>query len=99
MVKKEDQTSVNLNLLRDTLLTFVARAGKGKDEVLQVLARETGAAIASLLKQPLRDLAFNHRVKVTIELVPKSKGDSSSHDESSGTARKAGKHRSSSKKR
>lgn len=99
MVKKEDLTSVNLNLLRDTLLTFVARAGKGKDEVLQVLARETGAAIAALLKQPLHDLAMNHRVKVTIELVPKSKGGPSSHDDAPGTARGAGKRRGTSKKR
>lgn len=94
MVKKEDLTSVNLNLLRDTVLTFVARAGKGKDEVLQVLARETGAAIAALLKQPLHDLAKNHRLQVTLELVPKSKGESSSHDQASRTSRKTRKPRS-----
>lgn len=76
MARTEDQTSVNLNLLRDTLFTFVARAGKGKDEVLQTLARETGAAVAALLKQPFAefwtDLAQNHRLQVTLELVPKS---------------------------
>jgi hypothetical protein len=99
MVRKDDQTSVNLAVLRDTLLTFVARAGKGKDEVLQTLARETGAAIASLLKQPLKDLVLNHRVKVTIELVPKSKGDSSSHEDDAGTTRGRGIRRGSTKKR
>jgi ABC-type proline/glycine betaine transport system ATPase subunit len=76
MARDQEQNSVNLNILRDTLLTFVARAGKGKDEVLQVLARETAATIATLLKQPLsdfgRDLAHNHRIQLTIELVPKS---------------------------
>jgi hypothetical protein len=79
MVRKEDQTSVNLNSLRDTLLTFVSLAGKGKDEVLQVLARETGTAIAALLHQPLADLAKHNRLQVTIELVPKSKGSPSPH--------------------
>lgn len=74
MTRKEDQTSVNLNSLRDTLLTFVSLAGKGKDEVLQILARETGAAIAALLRQPLADLAKHNRLQVTIELVPKLKG-------------------------
>jgi hypothetical protein len=93
MVKKDDLTSVNLNLLRDTLLTFVARAGKGKDEVLQVMARETGAAIAALLKQPLNDLTKNHRLQVTVELVPKSKGDSSSHDHASRKPRPSRKSR------
>lgn len=77
MPRQDESSTVNLNLLRDTLLTFVARAGKGKDEVLQVLARETAATIAALLKQPLadfgKDLAHNHRIQLTIELVPKKK--------------------------
>ncbi len=102
MARIEDQTSVNLNLLRDTLLTFVARAGKGKDEVLQIMARETGAAIAALLKQPLADLwadlATNHRLQVTLELVPKSKGSASRNEKSqkkpSGTGKRGGKTKS-----
>ena len=102
MARIEDQTSVNLNLLRDTLLTFVARAGKGKDEVLQILARETGAAIAGLLKQPLADfladVTKHHRLQVTMELVPKSKGSASRNEKSqkkpSGTGKRGGKTKS-----
>jgi len=90
-----------LNLLRDTLLTFVARAGKGKDEVLQILARETGAAIAALLKQPLADfasdLAKNHRLQVTLELVPKSKGSASRNEKSPKKPSGSGKRRSKTK--
>ncbi|NBQ52754.1 MAG: hypothetical protein EBU49_04130 [Proteobacteria bacterium] len=90
-----------MNLLRDTLLTFVARAGKGKDEVLQILARETGSAIAALLKQPLADfasdLAKNHRLQVTLELVPKSKGSASRNEKSQKKPSGSGKRRSKTK--
>jgi len=91
MTRKEDQTSVNLNSLRDTLLTFVSLAGKGKDEVLQLLAREPGAAIAALLRQPLADLAKHNRLQVTVELVPKSKGTAAGHEKKSKTAKPGSK--------
>ncbi len=101
MARIEDQTSVNLNLLRDTLLTFVARAGKGKDEVLQILARETGAAIAGLLKQPLADfladVTKHHRLQVTLELVPKSKGSASRNEKTRKKSSGSGKPRSKAK--
>lgn len=61
---------------RDLLITLIAKAGKGKDEVIQVLGREIGTALVALLKQPVQELFRNQRLQITLELVPKS-GESS----------------------
>lgn len=53
-----------------------ARAGKGKDEVVQIIAREIGVAVAAMLKEPLAQLAKNQKLQISFEFVPKSgKGD------------------------
>ena len=49
-----------------------ARAGKSKDDVVQVLAREIGVAIAAMLKEPLGELAKHHKLTISFELVPKA---------------------------
>ena len=56
---------------RDLLITLITRAGKGKDEVIQVLGREIGAALVALLKQPVQELFKNQRLQITLELQPK----------------------------
>jgi hypothetical protein len=45
-------------------------AGKGKDELVQVICREIGTATAMVLKEPLGKLLENKRIQITIELVP-----------------------------
>lgn len=60
------------NLAKDLIVTLLTRAGKGKDEVVQILGREIGSAIAAMLRKPLSELARNQRLQVTFEFVPKS---------------------------
>lgn len=49
-----------------------ARAGKGKDEVVQIIAREIGAAVAAMLKEPLAQLAKHQKLQISFEFVPKA---------------------------
>ena len=48
-----------------------ARAGKGKDEVVQTMAREVGMAVAAMLKEPLALLAKHQKLQISFEFVPK----------------------------
>ena len=48
-----------------------ARAGKGKDEVVQTMAREVGMAVAAMLKEPLAQLAKHQKLQISFEFVPK----------------------------
>lgn len=50
---------------------FFARAGKGKDEVVQTVAREIGMAVAAMLKEPLSQLAKHQKLTISFEFVPK----------------------------
>lgn len=47
------------------------RAGKGKDEVVGIVAREIGVAVAAMLKEPLAALAKNQKLQISFEFVPK----------------------------
>lgn len=58
---------------RDLLSALLSRAGRGKDEAVEILGREIGQAIAAMLKRPLSEVFRNNRVQLTIELVPKNK--------------------------
>jgi hypothetical protein len=62
-----------------------ARAGKSKDDVVQVLAREIGVAIAAMLKEPLSQLARHHKLTISFELVPKSAAHKAADEAESGT--------------
>ena len=60
---------------RAIMSTIFARAGKGKDDVVQILAREIGMAVAGMLKQPLSELAKNQKLQISFEFVPKKDGE------------------------
>ena len=47
------------------------RAGKGKDEVVGIVAREIGVAVAAMLKEPMAALAKNQKLQISFEFVPK----------------------------
>jgi hypothetical protein len=64
---------IDTNLTRDIVINFLSKAGKGKDEFVQVLGREIGLALAAVLEKPLSQLAENNRISVTIELEPKDR--------------------------
>lgn len=44
-------------------------AGKGRDELLQVICREIGQATANVLKEPLTELMRHRKLQITIELL------------------------------
>ena len=54
------------------LSAIFARAGKGKDEVVQIVAREIGVAVAAMLKEPLAQLADKQKLQISFEFVPKA---------------------------
>ncbi len=58
---------------RELLFNILSKAGKGKDEFVQVLGREIGLALAAVLAKPLEQMSETKRIRVTVELVPKAK--------------------------
>ncbi len=56
---------------RDLVLGLLSKAGKSKDEVIQILGREIGLALAAVLTKPLEQMTENKQVRITVELVPK----------------------------
>lgn len=69
--------------------TLFAKAGKSKDDVVQILAREIGMAVAGMLKQPLSQLAKNQKLQISFEFVPKNvkKADADEESEKKSSAK------------
>lgn len=63
---------VDAKATRALLQALFARAGKGKDEVVQIIAREIGMAVAAMLKEPLSQLAKHQKLQISFEFVPKT---------------------------
>jgi hypothetical protein len=87
MAVKED-----LNILRDALRELVTstldKAGKGKSEVIKILGREIGQALAAVLKEPLDQLIKTRKVNICIELVERDNtpGEMKDPSDASGVA-------------
>ncbi len=64
---------------RDLVSGLLSKAGKSKDEVIQILGREIGLALAAVLSKPLEQMTENKRVRITVELVPKARKHSAPH--------------------
>ncbi|MFW7380487.1 MAG: hypothetical protein ACOH5I_16865 [Oligoflexus sp.] len=75
---------------REFLATLASWAGKGKDEIVQLICREIGTATAAVLKEPLAQVLENRKLQLTLELVPKTteKPKKSSPQASKKSARK-----------
>ena len=56
---------------KDIISAIASWAGKGKDEVVQMLCREVGQAVAAMIKEPLTQVIENRKLKITLELVPR----------------------------
>ncbi len=54
----------------ELLSSILVRAGKGKDDIIQIFSREVGFAIANMLKEPLQKLTESKKIQITIEVVP-----------------------------
>lgn len=65
----EDDGATASNLV----LGLLSKAGRSKDEVIQILGREIGFALAAVLAKPLEQMTESKRVRITVELVPKAK--------------------------
>jgi len=70
---EEDSTA------KDIVFGLLSKAGRSKDEVIQILGREIGLALAAVLAKPLEQMTENKRVRITVELVPKAKKSPEPH--------------------
>lgn len=66
---------IDFRTAKELLSMLAGWAGKGKDEVVQVLCREIGVAVASVVREPMNQVLENRKLQITLELVPKAKGD------------------------
>lgn len=64
---------VNLKGAKDLLGSLAGWAGKGKDEVVQLVCREIGNAMAGVLKEPIAQVLEGRKLQMTLELVPADK--------------------------
>ncbi len=78
--KQNSEDSIDYNALRDILVLLIEKFGKSKDDVIQILGREIGFAIAAVLKEPAGQLVESKRLVVSIELEPK-RNNSDTEDE------------------
>jgi hypothetical protein len=79
-------STLDLKFGREFFANLASWAGKGKDEIVQMICREIGIATATVLKEPLSQIVENRRLQVTLELVPK-KGAPDSPAQSEGAAK------------
>jgi 5-carboxymethyl-2-hydroxymuconate isomerase len=54
--------------LRDTVASLATLAGKGKDEIVQMISREIGQAVAGVIKEPILEIIRERKLQITIEL-------------------------------
>lgn len=57
------------SLVKEIISSAFKNAGKGKDEIIQVLGREIGLAWAAVLKEPMQRLLDDKSLQITIKLV------------------------------
>jgi hypothetical protein len=58
-------------MARDVINQVLSKAGKSKDEFIQILGREIGFALAAMLREPLEQLVESKKLCISIELVAK----------------------------
>lgn len=73
---------------KDLISGLLSKAGRSKDEVIQILGREIGLALAAVLAKPLEQITENKRIRVTVELIPKAKKKSHSQSKRKNAKRK-----------
>ena len=67
----EDLSSSDAVSARALLQAIGTWAGKGKDEIVQILAKEVGVAVAAMLKEPVTQILENRQLQITLDLVAK----------------------------
>ena len=61
---------VDLKTAKDLVGALAEWAGKGKDEVLQIVSKEIGVALANVLREPVAEAMRKKRLKITLEFGP-----------------------------
>jgi hypothetical protein len=59
------------SFVKELIGTLFSKAGKSKDEIVNIVAREIGVAVAAAVKEPLKQLALHQRLQISFEFVPK----------------------------
>ncbi len=62
-------------LARDAINQVLSKAGKGKDDLILIVGREIGLAVAAMLKEPLDQLVEGKKLRISLELVSKDDQD------------------------
>jgi len=70
---------IDASMAKALIGAVFARACKSKDEVVQIVARELGNAVAAMLKEPLSQLAKNQKLQISFEFVPKEEAQPKVH--------------------
>jgi hypothetical protein len=73
--KRKLKQRLELGTAKDLIASVAGWAGKGKDELVQMLFREIGQAVAAMLKEPLTQVIENRKLQISIEFTPRKKKD------------------------
>ena len=71
------ERKIDISTAKDILSGALSWAGKGKDEFLQTLCRETGQALAQSMQGPILEILKDQKISITLELTPKNKSSKS----------------------
>lgn len=85
--KEHAESGLDASAAKDLIASVAAWAGKGKDEIVQVLCREIGVAIAAVVKEPLEQVLENRRLVISFELSPKDESKDAKKDKQSKKSR------------
>ncbi len=72
LLKNTESPVFDLKFGKEFIGNLATLAGKGKDEIVQLICREIGVATAAVLKEPLSQILKDKKLQLTLELVPKS---------------------------
>lgn len=71
LLKNASTNPIDLKVGKDFFGNLSSWAGKGKDELVQLICREIGLATAAVLKEPVSQMLSDKKLQLTLELVPK----------------------------
>ncbi|NRA64571.1 MAG: hypothetical protein HRU19_08820 [Pseudobacteriovorax sp.] len=71
LMKNSESVGVDFKFGRELVGSLATWAGKGKDEIVQIICREIGVATAAVMKEPISQMLSGKKLQLTLELVPK----------------------------
>lgn len=72
LLRNAESPVLDLKFGKEFISNLANMAGKGKDEIVQIICREIGLATAAVLKEPVSQILKDKKLQLTLELVPKS---------------------------